>query len=241
MSKHASPFLLIANWKSHKTLEEGQQWLTQFASTVQQIGSSSPDSPLETVLCPSYPFLCVWSKEELRSASLALGAQDVSHFPLGGYTGAVAAETLASFGVRYVLVGHSERRRYFRESTEDVVKKVEYCIVAGMTPIVCVDDHSIHEVLQALQDAPDKVCFAYEPVAAIGSGNPDAPEHVVSVVERLHVTLPNARVLYGGSITDQNVASYVRVCDGLLVGGASLEAQQFASLHRRCVSALSSV
>jgi triosephosphate isomerase len=190
---------------------------------------------------------------------LGYGAQDVSAHVSGAYTGEIAGFMLAKLGCSYVVVGHSERRQYHHEGDELVNAKVKAALANELTPILCVGEgleireagnqvsHTVAQLDAALQDLTpgqvEKVVVAYEPVWAIGTGKTATPEDAQEVIgairERLHEiagqTIAEAvRILYGGSVKAANVADIMAQpdVDGALVGGASLDAEEFVRICR---------
>lgn len=230
MAQDGKRIFLVANWKSHKTLEEANGFLDEMEKLMVPEG-------VRVIICPPYPYILPMSEVvEKRKLPIRLGVQDVSPFPFGAYTGAVAAEMVKEM-VRYAIVGHSERRKYFGESHQDVANKVDLALSAGLRAIVCVDEPYMEEQLAALGNRRlDKVLFAYEPLAAIGSGEPDTPEHANEVVLRIwELAQEKVPVLYGGSVTAENVKSFceMEAVSGALVGGASLDPQGWIDVVQR--------
>jgi triosephosphate isomerase len=192
----------------------------------------------------------------LAGTPLAWGAQDVSIHTSGAYTGEVCARMLAEFACRYVIVGHSERRAYHRESSELVAKKALAVLAEGMTPIVCVGEtlaereagqtvQVVGAQLEAVLDALDPasvtgIVVAYEPVWAIGTGRNATPEMAQEVHAQLRAQI-RARsaeaaevvpVLYGGSMKPDNAEALLAQpdIDGGLIGGAALKAEEFLAI-----------
>ncbi|MCW2605602.1 MAG: tpiA [Frankiales bacterium] len=190
---------------------------------------------------------------------LAYGAQDLSEHDEGAYTGEVSGAMLAKLGCSYVVVGHSERRQYHREDDALVNRKVRKALEHGLTPILCVGegldvrelngqvDHCVGQVEAGLQgltaDQVRGIVIAYEPVWAIGTGKVATPQDAQEVcgevrltVSELHPgeTADQVRVLYGGSVKSSNVVELMQQpdVDGALVGGASLDAEEFAKVCR---------
>jgi triosephosphate isomerase len=219
--------LIFGNWKSNKSKEEVKNWLSTFEDEVKDLEFRT----IKPVIAPPFTFLNM--SEEFKSLGLKLGVQDISSYPAGSYTGSISAHNLKDFNVVYSLVGHSERRRYFLETSDMVVQKISQAVSSGITPIVCVDESTIDELI-AKADAEDmkKTIVAYEPVASIGTGN-NAPISVVKdFSNRVRDAFGNVKFLYGGSINETNIAEYLLVSDGVIIGGASLDAGQFVEVLR---------
>jgi triosephosphate isomerase (TIM) len=213
--------LIVANWKSHKTIEEGALWIEDFTKHI----SSTDLSGKTVVLCPTFQALATYVPliSSLQPPIL-LGAQDVSAFEEGAYTGEVSARQLQEL-VNYVIIGHSERRTYMHETDVDIAHKIVMAKKYELTTIVCIQ--SEHTPV-----AHDTDIIAYEPPAAIGTGHAATLADVESVAEKIRVKYPDAKFLYGGSVSEENIAKFMKssLIDGLLVGTASLDAKQFATL-----------
>lgn len=218
--------LIIANWKLNPlTLREAQRLAGQIVEV----------SPYEVVLCPPTAFLG-------SVKYLHLGAQDVSVQIKGAYTGQVSASHLASLGVSYCLVGHSERRA-MGERDELINEKIKSLLHYKITPVLCVgygtavnqDELEVTDVLGSQLrtdlDGVDskKVIVAYEPIWAIGSGRPATPEHAEQVALYISTKFGVKSVLYGGSVNSTNSNKFLTEhhIGGLLVGGASLLPDDF--------------
>ncbi len=207
--------LLIANWKSQKTAESALTWMKSV--------SPVPEG-LDLVVAPGFTLL--GSIGEQLPAGWQLGAQDVSPFPLGAYTGAVAADQLSDMGVTYCIVGHSERRRLFHETSQEVLNKVEQLLASKIRPVVCVDQPYWEEQLSLLGGAgvsSAAVDIAYEPLAAIGSGVAADPAQISEFLLHLQTEWPESRVIYGGSVNTDNVGEFLLISQGVLIATASLE------------------
>ncbi|MDP2874285.1 MAG: triose-phosphate isomerase [bacterium] len=218
--------LVVANWKLHKTLAESLGWLERLRGLLPR---SLPGG--EMVICPPAP--CLAPLKELLvkyswEAAMAFGAQDVSQFVEGEYTGEIGVRQLADW-VKYVIVGHSERRRFFGETNDSVNKKVLQCQEYDLIPIVCVSDFSQVASLPSVTTPGKPLVVAYEPLGAIGTGRSEDPQVTENMAEKVKALLPGVRVLYGGSVSPVNAAVFAGLphVDGLLVGGASLAAEEF--------------
>ncbi|HRN95961.1 MAG TPA: triose-phosphate isomerase [Candidatus Levybacteria bacterium] len=217
--------LIAANWKSHKSLEETKQFFETLTQSKDRLGTNQTD----VVICPS--FTSLETAKKLRDAmnlSVLLGGQDVSPFPEGAYTGAIAATQLREIA-EYVIIGHSERRSHFGESEAMIEQKINQAKEAGLQVILCVQDAQ-----GIVYEGVDVV--AYEPISAIGTGNPDSPENVIQVLETLHERYPSVRLLYGGSVDKNSIHTFTQIplLHGFLVGGASLEPESFLHLIAAC-------
>ncbi len=250
----------VANWKMNKTGSEALDYLDVLKT------SASSLQKAEIILAPAYTTLDRVSTG-IRQANLPirLAAQNLYFEPEGAYTGEISAKMLRDLGCQYVIIGHSERRTHFGETDADVRRKVVAASRAGLTPIICIGEdarereegktldvvrHQLKEGLAGLKEGD--VLIAYEPVWAIGTGKTPTP----SEAERVHLTIADylesekiscngiaPRVLYGGSISEGNIAAFMKEphIDGVLVGGASLSAKTFINLVRLGVAAKESV
>jgi triosephosphate isomerase len=221
---------IVGNWKSNKHPQSAQQWVQEFDQAI----IKPWDADVEVIVAPSFPLLPTvqWhSSITPKLANLKLCVQDISPLAAGSYTGAVSVENVQGLGVAYAIVGHSERRRYFQETHQDVANKVARCIEADITPIVCVDDEYIAGQAAAISsDYLNKCIVAYEELGAIGTGHNEPVEHVKEIVQRIKVVFNEVDVLYGGSVKPANVKNYLEISSGVLVGGASLQAKSFAEI-----------
>ncbi|MEK7195036.1 MAG: triose-phosphate isomerase [Patescibacteria group bacterium] len=233
--------LVIANWKAAPaTLEDARE----LARNLLKIKTDS----VNVVICPPMPFLEEISKE-ISGSGIILGAQDVAPGTERGQTGEETAEMLAGLGVRYVIVGHSERRWKLGEPDEIVKQKLISALAAGLTPIVCLGEKTregdwedflraqTKSVLASLSESEINKCvLAYEPVWAI-STNPgaqaDTPESASAAVKIiLQEISAHPKILYGGSVNPENAKTFLssQVFNGVLVGGASLNADDFSKI-----------
>lgn len=218
--------IIVANFKANLNLKEAQVW---FERAVPHLKA---ETKVEVVICPTFLSLEMGS-EAITGTHLHLGAQSVSTFPHGKYTGEVSADLLRGV-VRFAIVGHSERRKYFGEDNHLISEKVRRLEENNIKPIVCVENTEDASQLSDLIKTRDLV-VAYEPTFAIGTGTPDTPENAQKVAESIKLYFgENTPVLYGGSVTQDNIKSFLdqKSLGGALVGGASLNPEDFVALVR---------
>ncbi|GKT13645.1 triose-phosphate isomerase [Acidovorax sp. SUPP2522] len=238
--------LIAGNWKMNGSLASNQALVNALREGMGQPGC-------EVAVAVPAPYLA--QVQALADGSaVAVAAQDVSAHESGAYTGEASAAMLLEFGVRYVLVGHSERRQYHGETDELVAAKAQRALAAGITPIVCVGEtlaereagqtqavvkRQLAAVVHANGHCISEIVVAYEPVWAIGTGRTATPEQAQEVHAVLRAQLAAAspqadriRLLYGGSMNAANAAQLLAQpdIDGGLVGGASLKAQDFLQI-----------
>lgn len=242
--------LVIGNWKCHGS----RAWIGGFVPAC--VEALTDLQGVQVALCPSFVHLPD-TGAHLAGTSVALGAQDVGAAGPGAHTGEVAAAMLVELGCRYVIVGHSERRADQGESDALVAAKCVAALEAGLVPIVCVGERLderedgrteavVRRQLGAVLDRVGSarlsgVVLAYEPVWAIGTGRTASPAQAQAVHALLRAELGDAaeqvRILYGGSVKPDNAAALFAQpdVDGGLIGGASLEVQQFTAICRAAV------
>lgn len=243
--------LVIANWKMHGSRPGNASLLANIRCG---LGDDSSDSSIDVAICPPFVYL-VEVAVMLEGSGLQLGAQDLSSSEPGAHTGEVAGEMLQELGCDYVLVGHSERRAEHQESDALVAQKYWRAIAAGLEPVLCVGETLAQreagktmEVVAAQLDAVlhgqngrtglRTMVIAYEPVWAIGTGKTataaQAQEVHHFIRQQLGTSGEKSRILYGGSVKPENAAELFRQpdVDGGLIGGASLEADDFVAICR---------
>jgi triosephosphate isomerase (TIM) len=238
--------LIAGNWKMNGSIAANE-------ALVRALLEGMGDASCTAVVCVPTPYLA--QVQALRAGSpLELGAQDVSEHVGGAYTGEVSAAMLKEFGVRYAIVGHSERRQYHGETDAVVADKTKTALAAGITPIVCVGEtlaqrdagrtvdivkRQMAAVIHTNGHCISEIVVAYEPVWAIGTGRTATPEQAQEVHAVLRTQLRAAtehvdriHILYGGSMNAANAASLLAQpdIDGGLVGGASLKAAEFLQI-----------
>jgi triosephosphate isomerase (TIM) len=240
---------IAANWKMHKTVAEAAEFVD---ALLPQIAATQSD----VVLCP--PFLALAEVvERSRGSAVRVAAQNMHEEGSGGFTGEVSAPMLLEADVDAVILGHSERRQLFGETDEALARKVPAALAAGLEPILCVGESEeardagqteavLERQLQADLAAVEggelsQVVVAYEPIWAIGTGRTATPEQAQEAIAfirdllREHGAAADAvRILYGGSVKPENVTELLGQpdIDGALVGGASLDPDDFAAIVR---------
>ena len=219
-------FLIVANWKMNLPTNI-DEWLNNISSCAQAD---------QVVVAPPTPLI---SRIDLLSKS----GQNVSQHKSGSLTGEISANILKISGVKYCLVGHSERRKNFGETIDNIVAKVERLLEERIIPIVCIGE-SISEVdrreivlekeLSRLKPFSGRIVIAYEPIWAIGSSQPMEPDEAFKVKEFIQ-TIVDAPVLYGGSVDSKNAFRFKQAgLDGILVGKASLDVKEFNQILMEC-------
>jgi triosephosphate isomerase len=233
--------VIAGNWKMHKTQRESSEFLQGFMGELEQTPQER-----EVVLCAPFTALGVMSKS-LHNNRVQLGAQNIHWEDTGAYTGEISGPMLVEMGVRYVIVGHSERRQYFGETDETVNQRLLAAQRHGLTPILCVGetkeqrDAGAMETVITNQIAKDLVevnqqqlVIAYEPIWAIGTGETCEATEANRVIGLIRSQLKEADVpiQYGGSVKPNNIDEIMAQpeIDGALVGGASLKPDSFARL-----------
>ena len=241
--------VIAGNWKIHKTVKEA----LSFLSTLR---SGTLPGNVETVICAPYPAL-PGLVEAAEETGIGIGAQNLHWAEEGAYTGEVSARMLTDIGVRYTIIGHSERRAYFAETDESVNRKGKTALKHGLVPILCVGEsleeresgktkHVVREqIVRALDgfgsEEVKRLIVAYEPVWAIGTGRASTAEDAGEVIGFIRRTIADlydqqvageVRILYGGSVKPDNIGRFLAETeiDGALVGGASLDPESFRQL-----------
>lgn len=211
---------IVSNLKSYKTEEEAKSWLQEVLE-IKNLALTNK----RIIVCPPFTLLSFFNSYiKQNGLKIELGAQNVSQFDQGAYTGEENAKQIKEFA-DYVLIGHSERRTNFNETEDILAKKVEMSITYGLTPIYLIQsqDNLIPNGVEIV---------AYEPIFAIGSGNPDTPESANLVAAYLKKKSPKYNILYGGSVTSKNVHDFIQMenISGVLIGGASLNSREFIQI-----------
>ncbi|MEO1445212.1 MAG: triose-phosphate isomerase [Cyanobacteria bacterium J06635_11] len=233
--------VIAGNWKMHKTQAEALEFVQQLMPQIE----GTPDDR-ELVLCAPFTTLGVLV-DKLQRNRIQMGAQNIHWEREGAYTGEISGAMLKEVGVRYVVVGHSERRQYFGETDETVNARLKAAQMAGLTPILCVGETKQqrdanetdavikNQITKALVNVNQfNLVIAYEPIWAIGTGDTCAADEANRTIGSIRALLDNKEVSiqYGGSVKPANVDEIMAQSeiDGALVGGASLQADSFAKL-----------
>lgn len=222
---------LVANWKSHHNVTQSLLWIERLHKL-----NPSFTPQLKTIICLPFTDLPEFNRQLTeKQLPLLTGAQDVSPFSAGKHTGEITAQMLSEL-VTHCLVGHSERRQQFKETSLIVAQKISQLLNHNITPIICIDSPYLEEQIKALIQHninPETCLFAYEPQAAIGSGQPVTPFTANKFATNLSLlTSPQIKVLYGGSVTAENASDFVSQShlQGVLVGAESLAPTDFNNI-----------
>lgn len=241
--------VIAGNWKMNKTVSEAVKLVEDLKPLVREAAA-------EVVVCPT--FVCLNDVvKALKGSNIGVGAQNMYYKESGAYTGEISPVFLKDMDVKYVILGHSERRQYFKEDDQEINKKVIAALDHGLKPILCVGETleqrekgvtfdviltQVKGCLKGLEGRNlDDLIIAYEPVWAIGTGktatSKDANEVIGFIRKQLAALLGNeiadkTRILYGGSVKSSNIKELMDMpeIDGALVGGASLDAQEFSKI-----------
>ena len=247
--------IIAGNWKMNKTVIEALALVGDLKMELANV------TDVDIVVCPPFTALCEVAKT-LRDSNIRLGAQDMSEHNAGAYTGEIAAEMLKELSVRYVILGHSERRQYHKESDELISKKARAAHAASLQPIICVGETLAEREASQMEKVLEtqvrgsltgfskqqvlETIIAYEPVWAIGTGKTattaqaqEAHAFIRGLLVKLfdEATARRVRIQYGGSVKSSNARELMSQpdVDGALVGGASLEAQSFAEIVKNAI------
>ncbi len=244
------PFI-AGNWKMHKTPGES----LELAKEINDFLKNNEDVDVDVLICPPYTSLHLLSKLEGRKVKL--GAQNMSHEDEGAFTGEISPLMLKDMNIDYVIIGHSERRQYFCENDELLNKKIKKALEHNLKPILCVGEtleeresgkekEKVRKQIQSNLKEVDKndisnITIAYEPIWAIGTGKTassddanDMIKFIRSIIQDLYDedTSKNIRIQYGGSVKPHNIKELMNKSDidGALVGGASLNSEDFVEI-----------
>jgi len=242
--------IIAGNWKMNNTIAAGVELVKALAPLVKD------NNKVDIVVCPTATALCGVA-DAVKGTNIQVGAQNVHWEKSGAYTGEISTEMLNEIGVKYVVLGHSERRDYFGETDEGVNKRAKAAFAAGITPIICCGEslqireagsyinHVVGQINAALDgfkaDEAAKLVIAYEPIWAIGTGKTATFEQAEEVCKAIReavakkfdqTTADAIRIQYGGSVKPATIKDLMQQpnVDGALVGGASLKAKDFSEI-----------
>lgn len=242
--------IIAGNWKMHKTGSEAKELVKGIAEKIQ--GASN----VQTVICPPFTAISTVS-EAIKGTNIELGAQNCHFEDKGAFTGEISPVFLIDAGCRYVIIGHSERRQFFKEDDRLINRKIKKALSVGLIPILCVgetlEERKMEQTFDVLRrqvtnglseiqmENPLKMVVAYEPVWAIGTGvtatkaqAQEAHRYIRDLLAGLwgSENAEKVRIQYGGSVKPDNISELMAQddIDGALVGGASLEADSFAKI-----------
>jgi len=243
-------WIVAGNWKMHNTIQESIALAKAIVEGIKAIKKG------EVVLAPPYTSLYSIA-QTIKGSRVTLAAQNMFYEDKGAYTGEIAPGMLKDVGCTYVIIGHSERRKYFHEQDNDVNLKVKKALSLGLKPIMCVgetDEERVKGITQSIVDRQinlglsgvekiDNIVIAYEPVWAIGTGKvatsaqaQEVHQFIRGILKELYGSAANdIRILYGGSVTKDNIGELIAMedIDGALVGGASLKPEGFLGIIQK--------
>lgn len=252
MSKTKRPFLQVANWKMNKTIREAQAFVSEFLKI-------KMDATEEIWF--AVPFTAIHAVSQMLTPPYRVGAQNMNDVSSGAYTGEIAATMIQEAGGSFVILGHSERRKYFHEDDAFINKKVVKAIESSLKPILCIGEsfeereggnsESVleNQIKNGLKDvskeAMSSCIIAYEPIWAIGTGKTATTEIVEETIRCIRTVLgklydeetsENIAILYGGSVSEKTAENLSKTpgVDGFLIGTASLDVGTFAKIIALC-------
>ncbi len=245
--------VIAGNWKMNKTLEEG----LSLASEVANMAKDEVPADVNLVMC--IPYISLASVSKVINDNVALGAQNVYQKESGAFTGEISAPMLKSVGVKYVIIGHSERREYFAETNQQLADKINISLANGLTPLFCcgetlaqreagihinfVNTQLTESLFHLSPEDFKKVVIAYEPIWAIGTGVTASDEQAQEMHAKIREHLASKygaavadeiSILYGGSMKPDNAKGLLacKDIDGGLIGGASLKSRDFIDIAK---------
>jgi triosephosphate isomerase (TIM) len=252
--------LLAANWKENQLWNDCERFIAGMRKSCPDYFDPEADVELEVAIFPPFPYIGLLGGL-LDEANIYVGAQDVSRYGGGAYTGEVSAKMIADTGCDYAIIGHSERRHVMGETDKVMVEKLAFALEAELIPVLCVGEpleeredgkaqsytlgqlEAVKTVLKKTD--PGGIVIAYEPVWAIGTGRNAEPKDALEMVQAIRGWLKKninaetaklTQILYGGSVKPENIANYLKLedIDGALIGGASLKVDSFTAMIKAC-------
>ncbi|HLW72997.1 MAG TPA: triose-phosphate isomerase [Candidatus Babeliales bacterium] len=242
-------YIYVANWKMNLSFNQSISFCTNNINALQQLSNNTA----HIVICPSFDAIASIT-DIFKQSSIAIGAQNCSEHSSGAYTGEVSVQSLADIGITYCLVGHSERRMYYGDTTEKIMKKIDLLLRNNIVPIICIGEtqedflnkktfttltQQLEPIIQSLSTSNyQQVIIAYEPIWSIGTGIIPTIEQLTAtflwLAERIQLSLPNQNIqlLYGGSVSKNNSAALKKIphITGFLIGGASTDFEQLKNI-----------
>jgi triosephosphate isomerase (TIM) len=241
--------VIAGNWKMYKTQSEAKTFFSEFPAHLKNTASQAAIADQQILICVPYTNLAILQTilPAIGQANLSIGAQNVHWAENGAFTGEISAPMLLEMGIKYVIIGHSERRQFFGETDETVNKRLKAAQAHGITPILCVGESKqqrdaneteswiFSQLAADLVDVDqNNLIVAYEPIWAIGTGDTCASSEANRVIGLIRgkLTNPNVSIQYGGSVKADNIDEIMAQpeIDGVLVGGASLDPAGFARI-----------
>ena len=242
----------VANFKMNKTVVETNNYISRL---IKSLNLDKETYVSDIVICPPFTSLNIDSLifETLSFYNISIGSQNINSKESGAYTGEISAEMIRDVGAKYVILGHSERREYFKESDEEINKKLNTALSYNLIPILCLGENleqrkndQIEEILKnqlskCLKNINSNLIIAYEPIWAIGTGETATSEIIVEAHQMIRKILNDigfdgqkVSILYGGSVNRNNAKELIALddVDGFLIGGASLDVNHFYDIYK---------
>lgn len=238
--------LIVANFKMNQTPNETKEYILKFLSLEKNFKS-------DVIICPPFTSIYCLAKK-LKNLKIQIGAQNCHFKDSGAYTGEISPKMLKNSGVKYVILGHSERRTYFNESNKLIGEKIKAALKNRLSVVLCVGENEkerkkniqnniiMNQIKESLQNTKknnlENIIIAYEPIWAIGTGNPISPSEADAMCKLIkdfinkNYNYNQTKVLYGGSVKSGNANDLFKMpnIDGALIGGASLDIEEFAKI-----------
>jgi len=238
---------IIGNWKMYFSHNQAKEWIEKNTS---ELITLSENTDHLIALCPSFTML-PYATDALKESKIKIGAQDCSAHSQGAYTGQISARSISELGCEYVIIGHSETRKYFQFSDEIIRLKIKEALSSNLIPIICIGEtmqerennqekeiikNQLTSIIQSVSSSDSNFFVAYEPIWAIGSGKTPSIAQLESMFTLINTLLKDnnltGTLLYGGSVNAQNVASFaqIQLINGFLIGGASTDFQELKKI-----------
>ncbi|MEX0940316.1 MAG: triose-phosphate isomerase [Candidatus Babeliales bacterium] len=242
-------FSVVCNWKMYFPLNTSIEWIIKHFSELIDLQSKTNQL---LIICPSFDALYPIA-QHIKNSPIRLGAQNCSTHDSGAYTGEVSAKSLAQIGCNFCIIGHSERRQYFKETNEEITQKISRLFSQAITPILCIGetkneyenkatqqvlDQQLSKIPLILKENDQSLYIAYEPIWAIGTGKIANISYLTTIFDYLQQKISqypnkkNIRLLYGGSIKGESTSSLLKISNlnGFLIGNASTDFQELKKI-----------